>query len=142
MDSPFALGNDSKLSVVRLFAGTPRFVPGAAPRKPAAQIPQLSMPIGRARQEKASSTRSFGLCPCSLASLPGNVVAGAVDACSDSTMSRQQSHTPLLRVGSCVCLGAAAFCRFHVTPQPRAPIFLASLLHVETIAWPLHPRDE
>src|ERR1700741_4207990 len=113
-------------------------------RPPETGSPNLkdAIPIGRVRQEKALSTRSFGSCPCSLASLAGNVVVGGVDACSDSTMSRQQSHTPLLRVGSCVCLGAAAFCRFHVTPQPRAPIFLASLLHVETIAWPLHPRDE
>jgi hypothetical protein len=34
------------------------------------------MPIGRARQEKALSTRSFGSCPCSLASQQGNVAVG------------------------------------------------------------------
>ena len=81
---------------------------GRRPPETGSPNPQDAMPIGRARQEKALSTRSFGSCPCSLASLAGNVVVGAVDACSDSTMSRQQSHTPLLRVGSCACLRAAA----------------------------------
>jgi hypothetical protein len=90
------------------------------------------MPIGRARQEKALSTRSFGSCPCSLASLQGNVAVGwfrrRMLGLNDESPAVPHAAFArgFLRLSGCGRL--LPLSRDTATATSHLPCFLASLL--------------